>query len=118
MNNEQAQELWAQGLEATEHVQGKGRMQDGNRYCCLGIGCLIAEQNGVFVERWDDTGNIMGYDLRSQPAVREWLGLNSNIGSNAYSNGITLVGLNDYKGKTFPAIAAIIRSKPKGLFIC
>jgi len=127
-NYEQAQELWALELESDEHEQGTKRLQDGNCYCCLGIGCLIAEKYGVFVDRDIKTGEIIGVDLGSQPAVKKWLGLKDCIGgyedtrdpNDLYGYGKddnALTELNDDECKTFAEIAAIVRSKPKGLFV-
>ena len=135
MNHEQAQEVWAEALDSGGHVQGKGRLQKKHRFCCLGIACLIAEQHGVFVNRALKTGEIVGSNLTSQPAVKEWLGLknacggflesqeedvNMDLATSLAPVATALTELNDDyygKGSTFTQIAAIIRSKPKGLFV-
>ena len=50
-----------------------------DRYCCLGVGCLVAEKLGVKVKRVN--GLIVGADLYSQPAVIKFLGLHDGHGS-------------------------------------
>jgi len=116
MNNEQAQELWALELESGKHKQGTGRLQSEDFYCCLGIACLVAEKHGIKVFR-DKDNCLLGKTLGHQKNVQEWLGITSTNGHYGYTNKMSVTLLNDEERKTLPQIAAVIRSKPKGLFV-
>ena len=125
INQEQAQELWASELESGKHKQGTGRLQLEDCYCCLGIGCLVAEKHGVFVGRSADSGGILGGGLTVQADVMAWLGLQDGNGHfleihenmDPPEQQASLIWLNDRRRLTFKEIAAIVRSKPEGLFI-
>lgn len=40
-------EKWINALESGEYKQTKGKLQDQNGYCCLGVLCDLAIQEGV-----------------------------------------------------------------------
>lgn len=107
---------WVEALESGEFEQGKRKLQTGDAFCCLGVACVVYErETGERLTR-NSIGSIYGTTLNTSVGggdVREWLGLRKHHG--AFDGGI-LIDLND-KGKTFPEIAAIIRSEPKGLFV-
>ena len=84
--------LWFKKLEETELKQGKGALCTRNdEYCCLGIACEVAIENGVHVEKWIDekySDNVYMYGKRDNnvnPAylpliVKDWLGLKNVCG--------------------------------------
>jgi len=119
MNTEEAREAWCLALESREYAQTKAMLQGGKGYCCLGVACLVAEQNGIAVEREKYTGanRLVGSSLHRQEAVLLWLGLQDGAGAFEGEAGVSLVTLNDSQGMTFAEIAAVIRSNPRGLFL-
>jgi hypothetical protein len=130
------QEAWLKALESGEFNQTTGQLEEpGPKYCCLGVACVLAEKEGVKVERYShDYGEaygdrIIGGSLSNQRGVMEWLGLRSLTGMqfvdgrlvgkspSAIEKGYeSLTHLND-NGKTFKEIAAIIRAHPERFFV-
>lgn len=106
------QQLWVDALRSGEYKQGKGALQSGDSFCCLGVACIVAEKHGVPVEKVH--GRVLGSHLSLQVGVQRWLGLSDCTG--IYSKGTSLAGLND-TGVPFSEIADIIESKPEGLFV-
>jgi hypothetical protein len=125
-------EHWLQALESGEFKQSQGilcrKVPNGWAYCCLGVGCEVAEQHGVTIRRatdedkrvrCDDIGRILGGSLDGQPDVKTWLGLRENTGAVCYpdgrvrNNGVHLATLNDDQKLPFPEIAQIIRANPE-----
>jgi hypothetical protein len=124
------QQKWVEALRSGKFKQGIGQLEqvddEGNSfYCCLGVACVIAEENGVEVETFD--GHLEGQDLSSHPAVMEWLELSQESGLYQKDNTDTDYyltedndGANSTRGlvlpKNFEQIADIIESEPRGLF--
>ena len=53
MNNE-LRNLWVEALRSGKYKQGKGRLRDGDTYCCLGVLCdLVAADNSDAYE-WQE----------------------------------------------------------------
>jgi hypothetical protein len=109
------QEAWLQALEGDEFKQTKGVLQRGDNFCCLGVGCVVAERAGVPVTR-TNLGKLIGANLVSQAAVCVWLGLKHVIGASIDPGRKTLVKLND-SGVSFKEIAQIIRENPEQYFV-
>jgi hypothetical protein len=105
-------EKWVAALESGEFAQTQSQLYDPDTdaYCCLGVACEVARREGA-IEWYEGT-------LGGLPdVVRVWLGLNGNLGSYQSAGERTyLTDDNDCHGRTFPEIAAIIRSEPEGLF--
>ena len=41
-------DLWTQALESGKYKQGKAYLwTKNNKYCCLGVACVIAQENNV-----------------------------------------------------------------------
>ena len=113
--------LWLEALESGRYQQGKFALAvlDKNkplRYCCLGVACEVARENGVDlkVNQIRDRLYYNGDTLCLPLVVINWLGLSTNTGE--FENDQSLTSIND-DGATFEEIADIIRSEPKGLFI-
>jgi hypothetical protein len=109
----QARELWANELESGNWKQGTGQLarqtDTGTEYCCLGVACELAVQEGI----------IVGYDgemgaLELYAKVENWLGLADPEGCYGEGKQTSLVSDND-TGATFEQIAATIRNEPEGL---
>lgn len=86
MNIEHFEE-WMTGLESDEYEQGIGQLvsDDGERFCCIGVGCRVAG-----IPTTDESGYEMGLP---RAEFWDWLGLGSDGVDN--SNTIGLPGLND-----------------------
>lgn len=108
---------WLEALRNGKYRQGRGLLEvievpgDKPEYCCLGVACIVAEQNGVSISRnpFDhnrvDGSVLYGY----QKDVAEWLQI-SREGQHM------LTRLNDYVGLSFPQIADFIRYMPEYVF--
>lgn len=110
------QEKWLNALESGAFRQATSALQDGDCFCCLGVACIVAEGQGVPVQR--KNGVLFGNDLNDQPHVFNWLGLRGMNGSSSeYTDEISdsLAGMNDH-GKTFGELAALIRKYPEYFF--
>lgn len=109
-------ELWADALESGEYTQGQGALCKNGEYCCLGVLIDLAIKHGVQIRtELQPTSGRVQYDEHYgflPHSVAAWAGLQDSRGS---FHGGSLFDLND-SGVSFREIAAIIRSKPKGLF--
>lgn len=110
---------WVEALRSGRFQQAKNRLATKDGFCCLGVACEVAIENGVKLNKTVvSTGRIL-YDYNEMllpDSVREWLDL-STCGSDYKAVGINkqLSADND-SGKTFTEIADIIESEPEGLF--
>lgn len=110
-------ELWATALESGEYKQGKYALNRFGCFCCLGVLCDLAIKHGVSVKVEEQSTRVT-YDglVGVLPAsVVSWAKLQSHVGEFQSVGGRSLLRLND-TGTSFKDIAAIIRSKPEGLF--
>jgi hypothetical protein len=127
--NENAK-LWVSELRSGRYKQAKQVLHNikDNSYCCLGVACELAKQAGVAESVRTTCGGIecTGYRTAQSagglftgylpPSVREWLGLNDDIGQLAHDNGCeSLTTLND-KGRSFAYIADVIEQNAEQLF--
>lgn len=55
-------------------TQTVNTLQDGNSFCCHGVACLIAEQNGIPVYR-SVYGRLFGDGIMYQRHVMRWMGI-------------------------------------------
>jgi hypothetical protein len=116
MLNENAKK-WVAALRSGEYRQGKNYLNNAGKFCCLGIACELASQEGVTTKKvaFRDNHEVLPYDgnvLSLPTSVKKWLGLRLELGQ--YGNG-SLAHLND-TDKTFAEIADVIESEPVGLF--
>jgi hypothetical protein len=113
------QEAWLQALESDEFKQTKCNLQSVDGYCCLGVGCVVAERAGVPVNKYADF--IVGKTLENQLPILAWLGLTSSIGcptgilNDPVQRDSILTEMND-NGKSFKEIARTIRAHPEWYF--
>lgn len=125
--NPEIKALWLEALRSGEYKQTTGVLNDGCRYCCLGVLTDIAVQQGL--GKWeklntcttfsfnDSTGSAANSAALS-PSTRKWSGLESCNGqfrpevlvpNFLYSNPIiSLDELNDEK-MPFNQIADVIQ---------
>jgi hypothetical protein len=122
--NEQVKQAWLAALRSGDYEQTKGALRKDDGYCCLGVLCDLAVQEGV-VDEWVDDGfegiayyyfgigrSIHDGDLPWP--VMEWAGLTEsnplggdNLGD---SHDRGLAGYND-SGATFKQIADVIEAR-------
>ena len=69
---EHVKDKWVAALRDGGFEQTDGILQDGTGYCCLGVLCVLAEEDGVYVEKAG--GRISGGALSEQLDVRVWSG--------------------------------------------
>lgn len=117
-------QLWVDALRSGEFDQCQDvlhKQEDG--YCCLGVACEVAIQDGLPLERrpseWDHA-LVVEYGVRGQfdpqllpLQVQEWAGLDGGSGvdlpgiTTYHGFHISLIDLND-SGLTFDQIADVI----------
>lgn len=110
------QQKWVEALRSGKYQQGRQQLatetQTGRTYCCLGVLCEVAKQEGV----------IIGYidtDSYLPEVVQQWAGLKTKDGEfrDKYNERTSLSdGLNDREFQPFERIADVIESQPIGLF--
>ena len=109
-----AQQLWVDALRSGEYSQTTETLQDTNGYCCLGVACQVAKNQGIKVHITAHSGLISGGELSDQRAVWNWLGLRNSTG---YTDQWELTHLNDECCYTFPQLADFIEEHAAQLFI-
>lgn len=118
--NENIKKRWVEALRSGKYKQGHGALWNPrtDRFCCLGVLCEIARQDGLlqpgkfggFVE--DDSG--YEYDAYVPIPVRMWAGLDECDPHVIYDKGesenwyVTLSQLNDTLNLNFSEIADLI----------
>lgn len=113
-------EQWANLLRSGKYAQGKNYLGKDNTYCCLGVLCELAVEQGIATKEVDEYGftrysDLTGDDLSisSLPvAVQEWADMETGDGlftDRAIDGHYSLVSMNDsMNGKTFSEIADVI----------
>jgi hypothetical protein len=114
--NPQIKELWCTALESGEYPQGKDRLEQSGKFCCLGVLCKLAAEAGVCErDAVHSYGSVSyGREVSYLPvSVMTWAGLAECIPNIDYKDGHTygLAHLNDYEGLTFTEIATLIREQ-------
>ncbi len=85
-------DIWVKALRSGEYEQTVSQLERNGAFCCLGVACEVAKQEGVIAEYNGDFG-----DLTSCEKVARWI--------NVSPKAMYLIGLNDVGGRTFPEIA-------------
>ena len=112
----QRRQLLVEALESGKYKQTTGSLADDKGYCCLGVACEVYQEH---------VGNllIVNYSYNNEymvlpKKVRKWYGFTTRLGTYATSkSGDNALSRDNDDGKSFTEIAAIIKSKPQGLFI-
>lgn len=135
MINENAKK-WVEALRSGKYKQGYGCLAaihtdlEGKKteeYCCLGVACEVAIENGLKIETFVTKGafhEYKAYGHKEESSVLphqviQWLGMASANGSyfpDENADLTTLIEKNDGRHNSFDAIANIIESAPKGMF--
>lgn len=105
--NPELKARWTARLRSGDYLQGKGalrkRGEEQDFFCCLGVLCEIAAEDGKVVRSeqpkfvgshysYDEEGGLLPLELEL------WSGINPGARQE-------LMDMNDRKGKTFPEIA-------------
>lgn len=110
---------WVQALRSGKYAQGPTVLRHINQYCCLGVLCEIAVEDGIIPPSVPDRYGraIYGTTICLLPSqLLAWSGLSTSDGRFwGKETQNSLVELND-AGYSFSKIADIIESEPKGLF--
>ena len=122
--NSEIKQKWLEALRSGEYIQGKNHLAKEGQYCCLGVLCDLAVQEGILRPGEVDEDGIIVYQSAGSAVndrsysesstlprqVKEWAGLNHR---NPYfrepdERGVRmshfLSALND-NGSTFTEIA-------------
>ena len=114
LSQSDARRKWIDALRSWKYKQTKKALFDKDAYCCLGVACeLFVENEGIGeIVRGEFSGHIKIGDschcFQLPDAVRDWLGLLTNVGSENGKNGC-LAQAND-SGYTFVEIARMLKS--------
>lgn len=131
--DQEIKERWLAKLESGEYEQTTEYLAAGDGYCCLGVLCEIAVEDGIVFKTLSESESehagrpVYSYTSKLDAqdsteavlpiAVKEWAGLEeTNPGANIkHDDGVEyweyLSELNDEHKKTFPEIAEVIREK-------
>jgi len=101
---------WVEALRSEKFKQARGNMQVGDKFCCLGVACIL---NIPKKERLYRKGKkLYGLIPAHQPKAPEWLKkinlLPDLVGRNKFNEVMSLSQLND-DGYNFNEIADIIQ---------
>lgn len=132
------QRTWVRALRSGKYDQVTGTLQCvGDRFCCLGVACKVAEKKGVTIVKNFETGFLRGDTLQDQfhtqvflrlrsiegeahgspSRIAEYLAYVSKVSGFDYVNpGACLVDLNDDYGLDFKQIAGVLVRFPDLFF--
>ena len=105
---------WTRRLESGDYLQGRGKLQEQDRYCCLGVLCEIAVEQGV-IQQPRFVGGVVTYGYYNTSvlpdSVAHWAGITPEGRlSQSIETWEDLTELNDNAGYSFKQIAEVIRS--------
>lgn len=109
-------EKWVEALRSGDYKQGKSQLAFNDKYCCLGVLCELAFQEGIVEKTKTDESNSTYYDndwAYLPKKVMAWSGIRNNSG--APLSGTALSVLNDEENYTFDQIADVIDLKWENL---
>jgi hypothetical protein len=104
---------WVKALRSGKYEQISGKLERKGGFCCLGVLCKVAEENGKRVNKTAE-GKLWGGSLSHHPAVLDWAGLKTSMAilndseTDDTSAADSLVNQNDLRGANFNTIADII----------
>jgi hypothetical protein len=115
---------WVEALRSGKYTQTRRYLRTHQGYCCLGVACEVARENGVPLSTVEVEGDPIRtayneVDTHLPDCIMDWLGLSDSDGGyriDGEEGTRYLTQDNDDEKKTFSEIADIIESKPEGLF--
>ena len=114
--------LWIAALRSGKYKQGRGRLRDGNKFCCLGVLCDLAHKAKVFKKERGSLITLDGEAYYLPASVMVWVGFRSEQTTGPYVKikyapphemrtvCASLTWHND-NGATFPQIADAIEAQ-------
>lgn len=107
---------WVEALRSGKYEQGKNRLCKDGKYCCLGVLCEVAIEQGLDLKR-KDIGGMIHYGTSEEEGntamlpveVLVWAEMRTGYGD--YDNGEGALSSDNDRGKSFEEIAAIIEEK-------
>ncbi len=105
---------WVEKLRSGDYPQGKHALRSAsNHYCCLGVLCEVAVEEGIIPKPKLRSTNSANYEFGKHyedrtslpPEVSEWSGVNADGTLKNETLYYELMSMNDQQGKTFPEIA-------------
>jgi hypothetical protein len=114
MANKQNMQLWIDGLLSNRFKQGRRRLKRNGEYCCLGVACEVAKENGVELpEVVREGGAYFGAERTDGYLPREvmqWLDIEENDPLLVtYAAAVRATSANDYAKWSFKEIAEAIK---------
>lgn len=128
--NKDIKTRWVAALRSGEYTQTKGYLKTADGYCCLGVLCEIAVQDGIVEQTMTSPEVFTAQGDQLSPehyafgeyndtaelptVVEEWSGLKDvttrieNPNYTGWQEFYTLIDLNDDQGYDFNAIADVI----------
>lgn len=110
--------LWMKALRSDEYAQGqevlarRNNVTDNVEYCCLGVLCELAIQDGVKVIKNTENPDEFQYDgayTSPPPSVLEWAGIDPEPSFVAGDSFIDkCISWNDTSGYSFKKIASFV----------
>lgn len=94
------QKKLAEALKSGKYPKCKDKLETHNGFCCLGVACKIAEEDGVKVIYTE--GLLSGTTLNSQKDVLDYFKFNSHSGRSTLTSKY-LVNINDFS-ETFQQV--------------
>lgn len=120
MANKENIRKWVDALRSDKYKQTKKTLFDGRGYCCLGVACEIAIENGADVVKVFDEANTHRWFFDSKfgslpVSVCSWLGLrpldsDPSLRDPATGEYCSCTTLNDHRGASFKTIASRIEA--------
>lgn len=96
MANKENIRKWVTALRSGEYEQGREALRNGDKFCCLGVACDVALEDGLALRHGEDDAAGHLYDDNPSflpSAVMDWLGLDpdsTGTAAHAYDNNIVL----------------------------
>ena len=109
---------WIAALRSGKYTQVTDYLHTDKGFCCLGVLCELAVKAGVIEPANRNRVNFTYVDEEKSlpPAVRNWVGLNSDSGTYEEHRYRKCLANDNDQGKSFTDIADVIASNPRGLF--
>lgn len=109
--NKERLRLWTDALRSGKYQQATGKLKGDEGYCCLGVACMVAVENGLSLDLEDEFSSAKNLNL--PVAVGEWFGLfdipdDPVIGIDEYDGVVYATQANDDLLWSFDQIADAI----------
>lgn len=101
--------LWVDALKTGKYKKGRLRLNNDNEtFCCLGVLCELAMENGIELEKIIHDNGVITYDDSSvnlPDKVKEWAGIKTYLAE--FGDRLCLSVLNDVNHTFNEVIKAI-----------